>query len=410
MREQGVGLEEGSPSTLNQNTLREVADHFPAYAPDAEILLGVGGIFSYFAHDIEDVEASLRRFLSLSESLSIPVWIKLDGEQWWQARPDLWNWWDPSRPGYDPDNAKNVEWSHWGTGYALKVAWRDWGQPLRVLPPPNLMSPDYREAVTEAMERLVPIIAEWYAQLPQEKKALFAGLNVGWETAIGTSSYYLPNGNEKAKLPPGDDLEPALKIDDSLSRGVQQIGYAAVSSAGIRDQGDLEETDLVEVVRRHLEDLSRQAYLLGVPRDKIFTHPFGNAAGEALYDAAVNEYAYPGWSEYWYSKDIMKNQGVRRNLQRPEVDQWGAVEWLLLYPVEEAQAWYTAIKRTINAPGLKLMCIYNWENTAARGPNVPRVVNQVITEGLDPQALLWSDDASPVSSLYEIKGEYDRLY
>jgi len=401
MRTQGVGLQEGRPETVTPKVFTEIAGHFPEYDPESEILTGVGGVFSYFRHDIDVVEDSLRRFLKHARETRTPVWIKLDGEQWWDARPDLWNWWDPDQPGYDPDNARNVEWSYWGEEHALKIAWRDWGRPLRVLPPPNLMSAEYRAAVHEAMEQLVPVIVDWYRDLPEEDKALFAGLNVGWESSIGTSSYYLPNGNDLLGAPPGDDLEPRLVIKDVLSRGVQQTGYAAVSSAGIRTDGDIEERDLVEVIGRHLLDLSRKARSLGIPKDKLYTHPFGNADGEMLYDAAVNSHAHPGWSEYWNSLNIVKNPGVLRNLHRPEVEQWGSVEWLLLRSVEDAHHWYTAVKRTINAPGLKLMCIFNWENTAAKGPNVPRVVNRVIREGLEPTDLP-PFDKEKAKSLYEV--------
>jgi len=405
MRTQNDVLDEGRPETFTQKALTEITDHFPRYDNDNKINVGVGSVFSYLRYDLDKVEESLKRFLAASEKANIPVWIKLDGEQWWDARPDLWNWWDPEQPGYDPENAKNVEWTHWSSQYAIKIAWRDWGRQLRVLPPPNLMSPDYRAACHEAMERLVPIIADWYAGLPERKKGLFVGLNVGWETSIGTSSYYFPNGNDLLNRPESEDPPGnALVLDDVLSRGQTQIGYAAVSTAGIRTKGDIEEDDLVEVARLHLLDLSKKARELGVPKDKLYTHAFGNAKGEKLYDAAVNSYALPGWSEYWNSADIMKNKGVLRNLHRPEVKQWGSVEWLLLYPVDNAHIWYTAIKRTLNAPGLKMMCIYNWENTAGTGPEVVRVANQVIAEGLDPQPLPeWT--GTPISSLYDMDGK-----
>ena len=34
----------------------------------------------------------------------------LDGENWWDQTPELWNWWNASLPGYDPGNVNNVEW------------------------------------------------------------------------------------------------------------------------------------------------------------------------------------------------------------------------------------------------------------------------------------------------------------
>ena len=59
--------------------------------------------------------------------------------------------------GYEPARlshrriASNVEWTNWSSDSAIKIAWRNWGRQLRVLPPPNLMSPRYREACHEEM-------------------------------------------------------------------------------------------------------------------------------------------------------------------------------------------------------------------------------------------------------------------
>ena len=66
-----------------------------------------------------------------------PVLVQIDTEHWWEARPDLWNWWDPAKPGFDPANRENVEWTGWSADDALKIAWRNWGRQIRVLPPPE---------------------------------------------------------------------------------------------------------------------------------------------------------------------------------------------------------------------------------------------------------------------------------
>lgn len=41
----------------------------------------------------------------------------------WTNRPDLWNYATPEKPGYDPDNARNVEWMDWeGTLHPTGIA------------------------------------------------------------------------------------------------------------------------------------------------------------------------------------------------------------------------------------------------------------------------------------------------
>src|SRR3546814_2356165 len=92
------------------------------------------------------------------------------------ARPDLWNWWDPSRPGYDPANRENVEWTSWSPDDAVKLGWLNWGRQIRLNPMPNLISPDYREAVALQMGVFIDVVMDWYEALHQDKKWLFAGI------------------------------------------------------------------------------------------------------------------------------------------------------------------------------------------------------------------------------------------
>lgn len=137
-----------------------VRREFPA-TRNAPTRVGIAGIFSYLQAPPEKMLAALAEFLRLAAQHDMPVVVQLDGEQWWDGRPDLWNWWDPKRPGFNPNNRANVEWSGWGPQHALRIAWRNWGQQIRVLPPPNLMSPAYRSACHTEMGALIPVIYNW---------------------------------------------------------------------------------------------------------------------------------------------------------------------------------------------------------------------------------------------------------
>ena len=134
--------------------------------------LGVSAIISYFRATPEENLRNLRRLLRLADKHDLAVLVQLDGEQWWNNRPDLWNWWDESRLGFDPTNAANVEWTGWSSDHAIKIAWRNWGRQLRVLPPPNLMSAKYRAASHAAMQPLVDEVIRWQSSLPADKSHL----------------------------------------------------------------------------------------------------------------------------------------------------------------------------------------------------------------------------------------------
>jgi len=342
----------------------------------SKVRVGIAAIFSYLHHPRERVAADLREFLKLAQETDTPIVVQLDGEQWWGHRPDLWNWWDENQPGYSPDNRANVEWTNWSSDSAIKIAWRNWGRQLRVLPPPNLMSTRYREACHEEMRVLTPIVLDWWRALPAKQKELLIGIKVGWESSIGVNAWYYPGGNELLNQPANNDPTSGLKAEDLPARGVTQIGYAAVKTAGIRTEGNLTEADLAEVVRRHLEDLCREASKLGVPRDKLFTHVAGWKDGEKLYATAVNSHSCPGWSFYKHAVDPRGDMGVQDALKASDAPHWAAVEWLYQGPAEKA-AWHRALNATLSDPRCHYLCIYNWP--AVRGnPAAREAIREVI--------------------------------
>lgn len=337
----------------------EVASVF-GKTTDGSTAIGVGFIISYFQMSPGRAAARLKQYLSLSRQFDLPVIVQIDGEQWWENRPDLWNWWDEKKPGYDPANRHNVEWTGWTPDSAVKIGWRNWGQQIRVLPMPNLMSPAYRKACHDEMKKLVPIVVDWWNSLPEEKKYLLAGIKVGWESAIGVNNWYYPNGNKLLERPEREDPDYGVQTDSLPDRGVQAIGYAAVSTLGLASSGKLKESDVTQVVRRHLEDLCRLSADLGVPRERLFTHCGGWSRGESLYSAAVNSYSCPGWSFYQHAADPRKDTTAMKALERSDAPYWGAVEWLYQGGNTKAQ-WLSAIENTLSGNRIRYLCIYNWD-------------------------------------------------
>lgn len=336
----------------------EVASVF-GKTTDRKTAIGVGFILSYFQMSPEAAAERLKKYFSLSEQFDLPVMVQLDGEQWWDNRPDLWNWWDDKKPGYNPENRKNVEWTAWTPDSAVKIGWRNWGRQLRVLPMPNLMSPAYRDACHIEMGKLIPIVIEWWNSLPKEKKYLLVGIKMGWESAIGVNNWYYPNGNSLLNQPEKNDPIYGLTTDSLPDRGVTAIGYASVSKLGLANSGQLKEEQLTKVVQLHLEDLCKFAADHGVPRDRLFTHCGGWSQGETLYTAAINKYSCPGWSFYKYAVDPKADITAMKTLESSDAPYWGAVEWLLQGDHTKEQ-WKSALKNTMSDNRIRYMCIYNW--------------------------------------------------
>jgi hypothetical protein len=327
---------------------------------ESRIQTGISYIFSCFRTPPDTTLAALRTFLATAEQTNTPVLVQIDTEHWWQARPDLWNWWDPNKPGFDPGNRENVEWTDWSPETAVKIAWRNWGRQIRVLPPPNLASPRYAAACRQEIQRLVPVVMDWHAQLPQHKKHLLIGIKLGHETSIGVNAYHYPSGNDLLDQPVSEDPVRGLDSSDVLSRGMAQMGYAALKSSGIRSDGVPTEGELRDVAQRYLEMLCREAAEAGVPRERLFAHGAGWKEGELIYDVPVNPYACPGWSFYNHAADPRKDSGVQRNLAQSDAPYWAATEWLL-QGTRATNAWRDALTHILSDPRCRYVCIFNWE-------------------------------------------------
>jgi hypothetical protein len=334
-------------------------------ASGKDIPVGAGFIISYLNASSAACVNTLNSYLALSEKYDVPLLIQLDGESWWDGRPDLWNWWDASAPGYNPANKENVEWTSWSSNDAVKIGWRNWGRQLRVKPMPNLMSPVYRAATHKQLNVLIPIVVNWWKKLKTEKKYLLVGVKLGWESSIGVNNWYYPNGNSLLTQPESNDPMYGTNVNNIPSRGVTTIGYAAVKTAGIATSGTITGAMQAEVVRRHLEDWCKLASEKGIPRDRLFTHCGAWALGEDNYASAVNQYSCPGWSFYEYAYDPAKDVTAMNVVKASNAPYWAATEWLFQGTSNQTN-WANALRKTLIDANSRYVCIFNWQDVLTR--------------------------------------------
>ncbi len=328
---------------------------------DPALRVGVSFVFDILRNDPEHIAESLRRFLALSQETGVPVLVNFDGQNWWDGRPDLWNWWDPTKPGYDPENADNVEWTGWDSSTAVKIGWRNRGSQIRVLPQPNLASPAVLKAHREVLGVLVPIVAEWYRALLEDEKYLLGGVKFGHEASIGVNAYHYPDGNRYLEEHPEDaSHDPVYGRDHSKgwTGGLATLGYAAVKAAGIKNSGEITREDVGEVVRRYLEALCRVGHEAGLPRDLIYTHQGGTYAPwdkHLPFSAAFNRFATPGWS--LYGVDPRAVAPLAEELEK-RGERWAAVEWWWGAP--DKASWRDHFERTLRFMDCRFITVYNW--------------------------------------------------
>jgi len=352
--------DQGNPASFTRAMFDDLLEKVEP-ATDRALQVGLSFSFSVLQTSLETQASSLDALLALSVETGIPVQINVDGQNWWGHRPDLWNWWDPGRPGYDPDNRHNVEWTDWDPDNAVKLCWRNWGRQIRVLPEQNLMSPAVLEATIAGIRPLASKVAKWADALPPGQKHLFGGFRVGWETSIGVNAYHYPEGNRYLDRDRADDPVQGRNHAVDQFGGLAPLGYAALTTAGIKTDGEITPADIAEVVRRYLAVLSKAASEEGIPRHLLFTHQGGTYhpfEKHLPFDPSINEWSTPGWS--FYGLDPDRPPQLRQALEDAGQESWAAVEWWWGAP--DQAGWRSNFARTLGWKDCRFVTVYNWQS------------------------------------------------
>jgi hypothetical protein len=275
----------------------------------------------------------------------------------WKNRPDLWNWFDPGKPGYDPDNKDNVEWHRWG-GPPNRVSYLNHGVLERRPPSMCLTSKRTRAEVTRIVTKVIaPALREEVARLRAEgKEALFAGVLVGLEPSIDDYSR------------PDPELATMMKEDGVPST---PLGYRALLDRGFsadRPPADFRRA-LATVVQETVAFWCEQFVVAGVPAEKLYPHVAAPAPAEVMNApiwTAFNKYSRPGWTTYAVGVLGEGFKPIYDELAEHGNPPWAGVEANAGIP-GSVVSWETYLGWHYNH-GCVLMAV----NTGATGEELPR--------------------------------------
>lgn len=245
----------------------------------------------YLDNPVETTEKAVENLFRLSRELDIPVLLSLGDVTWVGNRPDLWNWFDPTRPGYDPLNIHNVEWSCFDPVCASRDSWRNWGTGFWLgFPAPNLESPVIRAEIEKRLQALTPVIRRNVRALQDEgREYLWAGVQVGWEASVGINA-----ACDQADL---DAQRVCYGFRSYLSRVCPPEKPICLSGAKKPEKFN---AVLVGTVQRYLEHLAKTLFDAGLPTERIYTHA-ATVWEHGRLDftpAAFTPYSRPVWSVY----------------------------------------------------------------------------------------------------------------
>jgi len=354
-----------NPSTCNQASIDDILNTVGNLGTDKR-RVGVSVQINAFDTYTTESHEFLQNLFNLSITNDIPIGFAIDSFEFWDTRPDLWNWFNSSLPGYNPNNIQNVESTDWisTNETALGISWRDWGSQFRVSPHPNLASPTVLAAYIDTIRPYVAQTAAFYKSLPENKQYLLAYVKISWEISIGTNFYFYPNGNQYINTNPTND--PKTGIVDSV-----QVGYNSICTLGLACDGNLTVNQLDTVVRNYLSTMGNVFLQEGLPRNKLLTHG-GASFGKHLSNysllnseqAAIIPEANPGWSFYSYAYNPPVAPGIDVALDSLNNSPWAATEWYYMGGNNGStmEQWISAFNNTLSYRNPRLVDVFNWES------------------------------------------------
>lgn len=234
----------------------------------------------------------------VAKKRNVAVYFSIETHYIWDSRPDLWNYFDPKRPGYNPANKNNVEWMDWkGTPYPNRYL--DWGTPQKLPPHMCYNCPAILSEVTRLVSHvLAPPIRAGLEELRNvHREYLFAGITVGSEPSLDNYSRINAVNPAMAKLM---EQNKAPKV---------RLGYNALTRAGYTENNPPQDYAhaLAEINQDFIAFWAKALVEAGIPKSCLYTHVPANAgpAGSAVTEftnapiwIAYNDYSRMGWTTY----------------------------------------------------------------------------------------------------------------
>jgi hypothetical protein len=265
----------------------------------------------------EQLPDRIRSAFAAAREHDMAVMLHFDFHLAWKKRPDLWNWFDPAKPGYDPNNKYNVEWHGWD-GPPNRVRYLNHGVLERT--PPNMCfsSKRIRAEVTRIVSRVIgPVLREELAKLKTEgKETLFAGVLVGLEPGIDDYSKPDPEVTKMMK----QDGVPATPL-----------GYRALLDRGFSSGHPPDDfrKALAKIIQETIAFWCEQFVAAGIPSEMLYPHVAAPAPIEmtnAPIWTAFNKYSRPGWTTYPVMILEQNFKAIYEELETHGNPAWGGVE------------------------------------------------------------------------------------
>ncbi|MDO8497521.1 MAG: hypothetical protein Q7S61_03175 [bacterium] len=357
----------------------------------------------------------MKRMMELSEEENFPIFIPLNGFQWWDELPEIWNYWDYDGnqtpgcknnefsevddkkddkviyrckfeklrdplfrqrfiKGYNPENKWNVDWEDWET--PMKISTRNWGGgDILVAPPPNIVnhnnsSISFNKLQTQRYTSLVDTISAVLNRWDKQgKQYLFAGISIGTEVSLYGSIN--PKKNE-IKAYGYRALQDTFCPQNNPLCGKD----ANWNSAELRQKRE-------KILFNYFNGLAKIAHDYGIPKQRIYSHVWNEKDKSDIdyvngFGSSITLYSRPGQSAYGIANNPLNFSLLSMSLKKNGYPGWAVPEFAPL--VRDDKNWHDALYNTLRSPVdvPKVIDIYNETdilNTAAI-PQLKAILNE----------------------------------
>ena len=333
--------------------------------------LGFGIVIAPFMLPEREISQIVGAAFKLALENDLALQVAFESHYYWFGRPDLWNWFDPKKPGYNPDNKNNVEWTDW-EGTPVKGRYLDWGSPVTL--PPHMcynskkLQKDIRRLILEV---LGPAVQKGVQQLKSAGKAhLFSGITVTSEPSLDDYSVV-------------DKINPRLAgYMEKIGAAKVALGYCALTNNGYSRRNPPKDfrRALAEINRDWVASWAKNFTEAGFDRSKLFNHVSAAAGLENAMDLtsnaliqftnaplwiAFNPYSTPGFTTYPTGPLKKDFQAIYKELKEQNVTRWGGVEANIL---STGVPWEEYLQRHFDH-GAVMINVMDYFHEGAGGPN-----------------------------------------
>ncbi|MDQ6869390.1 MAG: hypothetical protein M3178_13770 [Pseudomonadota bacterium] len=300
--------------------------------------LGFGTGIPVWARDESNIVQEIRQGFDTAKRTNVAVHFHVDDHIGWDKRPDLWNWYNPAKRGYNPDNRKNVEWYDWEGTANKRRYFSPEGTPSQS---PHMCYNS--EAIEKEIGRIVakvvgPALRKEIGKLKQQdKEYLFAGITVGAEAGFDDYSVIpelsqIPRNGDPMQMQVAKMLMQAATMIDEDEAPHSRLGYCSLTNAGYSNTNppaDINQA-LANVNQKFIEFWDKQFFDAGIPCSRIYTHVAASPPQDDNNNAPIrivfNPYARPGWTTYPIATLENGFQPLYTELAKHGNPAWGGVE------------------------------------------------------------------------------------